>query len=344
MKKSLVWAGLLSTALAVACGPSRSQPDGGKDSGCVGVCGGGAGGGGGGGGGTGGGDTDGGTDGGRVVTIAQAKQATFCTDLIKLENVVVVAIDNSRRGDAGDYDVQFWVVDPNNPTNGIYVDKFYTDLPGPYDPQIGDVLDIEGYLGTQSRFEDRIGYRLTLKSQFGCQGQSSGKLVITRKGTMTPPSDNLVSAGFGNADGGWGRPNRELAGTRVHIPGPLVLTDPNPPAFKRISAVPGDNVHFGFEVTGGILVNNYKTFGTSPTDGGAPRCDWRRIANDGGTVTFPNGIRGVWDSYTHAPCLDGGTSGSCRRDAGVVPGTSNTYTYVLYPQNCAVDFAGADAG
>jgi hypothetical protein len=117
------------------------------------------------------------------------------------------------------------------------------------------------------------------------------------------------------------------------------LTNANPSALKRISASANDSVHFGFEVTGGVLVNNYKTYG-STQDGGTKRCDWRALANDGGTVRFPNGIRGVWDTFTHAPCADGGTSSSCFRDAGVVPGTDQTHTYVLYPQDCDQDLAG----
>lgn len=277
------------------------------------------------------------------MTIAQAKQAVFCTEHLRLRGVVVVAVDNAFRGSQGDYDTQFWVVDPNNPTQGIYVDKFFTDPPGPYNPQVGDVLDIDGYIGTESRFDDRVGYRFTLKSQFGCQAPNNqGKLEITKTGTATPPADNTAPSGFGNANGGQVQANRELAGTRVHIPGPIALVDPNPPPFKRVSAVSTDTVHFGFEISGGVLVNNYKTFGTT-MDGGTPRCDWRAMANDGGTVTFPNGIRGVWDSYTHAPCADGGTSGCSFRNAGSVPGTDASYTFVLYPQDCANDFAGAMA-
>lgn len=322
---------LLGVSLAaVGCGPARPKPDAGVDAG-----------------GNNGNDagnvggSDGGVDGGiREVTIDQAKNATFCTENLRLRGVVVVAVDDSYKGSQGDYDTQFWVVDPANPTDGIMVDKFFTDTPGTYNPQVGDVLDIDGYLGTESKYEDRIGYRFIIKSQFGCQAPANGMLKITKVTTATPPNDNTAPSGFGNAQGGTVKANPELAGTRVHVPGPLTLTDPNPPAFKRVSNKPGDTVHFGFEVTGGILVNNYKTFGTTE-DGGTERCDYRAFANDGGTVTFPNGIRGVWDSFTHAPCADGGTSLSCYKNAGHIPGTDAGYTFVLYPQDCANDFAGA---
>ncbi|MHB8872250.1 MAG: hypothetical protein ACYC8T_01055 [Myxococcaceae bacterium] len=267
--------------------------------------------------------------------------ATFCTDRVVVRGVVVAAIDDTFKGGQGDYISQFWVVDPANPGEGIWVDKYFTDLPGPYNPVVGDVLDIDGYFGMRSKFDDRVGYRFSLKSQFACAGNPTGKLSITKTGTTSAPVDNVVAAGFGNADGGWVKANPERAGTRVHIPGPLVITDPNPTAFKRIF---GSSLYYGFEVSNGILVNNSKTYGTSPTDGGRPRCDWRAFALDGGAVSFPNGISGVWESYTHAACYDGGTSSSCKKDAGVVPGTTANYTFVLYPQDCETDFAGADAG
>ena len=70
-------------------------------------------------------------------------------------------------------------------------------------------------------------------------------------------------------------------------------------------------------------------------------CVWRGSAYyDGGTIIFPNGITGIWDTYTHAPCNDGGTSTSCLHANGYVPGTANDYTYAIYPRDCA-DFNGA---
>ncbi len=318
----------LGTLWMVGCGTSR-DPLPGVDAGCVGVC-------------LDGGqnnNNNNGADGGiKEVTIAQAKAAKFCDDHLSVKGVVVTAIDDTHLGSGDDWLAQFWVQDPDEPTSGIYVDKFYTDEPGDYRPEIGDVLDIEGYLGQISRFNDRTAYRFALKSQFGCVGKS-GKLVLTKTGTATPPDDNVAPAHFPSADGG-----RELAGTRVHFPGPLVMDNPNPPPFDRISSLNNDTVYFGFQVDGGaqaILVNNYKTFGTSPTDGGPPRCDFRAVANDGGSVVFPDGIRGVWDSYAHAPCEDGGVSSSCRRNEANVPGTTAKYIWVLYPQDCANDFAGA---
>jgi len=108
------------------------------------------------------------------------------------------------------------------------------------------------------------------------------------------------------------------------------------------------SIAYGFEVSGsnlpaGLLIRNSQTFGVYP-DGG-PRCDYGQMVADGGkTVTFPNGIRGVWDTFTQAPCVNGGLScgsGAGVRDAGTVPGVGSPYVYVLEPMDCANDFAGA---
>ena len=367
---------MIAALLATACG-GRVQPDAGTGGGSVGggfvAQGGGATGMGGGnqgggsavgggnqGGGSaavGGGSQGGGAGGGSAavidVTIAQSKRQMFCTQRLRLTGVVVTAVDNASLGAQGDYTTTFWVADPANPTNGIYVSKFYTDTPGPYAPTIGDVLTIEGYLGTDSKFTDRTAYRFLIKSQFGCGTGFNGVLAITKTGTMAALADNTAPSGFGgNADGGSLKADTELAGTRVYIPGPLTISDTSPVELKRISLRPNDDTFFGFKITGaavgpgGVLVDNYKTFGTSPTDGGAARCDWRArlVSGDAGTVVFPNGIRGVWDSYAHAPCEDGGTNlFNCKPNfAAYVPGTTPdaNYTNVMYPLDCANDLAG----
>ncbi len=169
------------------------------------------------------------------------------------------------------------------------------------------------------------------------------------------PQDNEVPTGFGNANAGATKANAEYGGARVHIPGSLTITNANPPALKQHPEDADSGVYLGFEVTGGVLVSNYKTFGVT-LDGGSPRCDWRNVVNDGGTVSFPNGIRGVWDTYSYVGCSadgiaadggfitpDGGSSSTCYfsyRDAGVVPGTNQDYTYIVYPQDCATDLPG----
>ncbi len=348
---------VLGTLIA-ACGPARQTNDAGPhDSGfaCVGACN--PGDGGGGDGGSGGG---GGSDGGIATkTIAQVKQATF-KDHVRVDGVVVTVVDYNKAGGSAactgasppGWYAEFWVVDPADPSSGIWVDKYCTDLPTNFQPVPGDVLTIDGYFYTSSKFDDRSGYRYEIVSQYGMVASNAAPLVITKTGTQSPPLvDVEAPTGFGNSDGGRVLANREFSGARVHVPGPLVVTDPNPVALKRVSGLAGDTVHFGFEVTGGILVDDYRTYGVT-LDGGTPRCDYRAVALDGGSVAFPNGISGVWDSYTHAPCEDGGTNLSAcylHQVAGYVPGTLGAaadggnakYTFVLYPMDCAHDFEGA---
>jgi hypothetical protein len=284
---------------------------------------------------------------------------------VNLDHLVVIAVDDLYKGSAGDYITQFWVVDPCFPKEGIWVDKYYQDAPTKYAPAVGDELTVQGLFrhinpigsdvnsGTASKGQEntRDAYRAAIKSSFQIGDPNiTGSLVITKTGTATVPADVTVPAGFGDANGGAAQPNPEYGGARVHIPGPLTITNANPPALKQRPDDPANTVHLGFEVTGGVLVSNYKTFGTT-LDGGTPRCDWRNVVNDGGTVSFPNGIRGVWDTYTYVGCEDGGftnpndggTYSSCSysfRDAGAVPGTDNPYTFIVYPQDCATDLPG----
>lgn len=341
----------------VACGPSRSEEDAGFDAGFT------PGPGGNDGGTTGDGGTgdagtnpDGGTGDGGIqpgdggvfeVEISDLRgPAVPFGSKVRLTDVVVTAVSFNLAGDAGmtgnepPWRQEFWVTDPANPQQGIWVRKFYTDPPETGRLVEGDQVTIEGYFGTEGRFNDRSGYRRVVKSQndFLPSAERPGlPMVITRTGTVSPPAPNQVTVGnFGNAEDGTARPNPEYAGGYVHIEGPLEITNPSPAAFKRVSENPNDSVYFGFEVTGGVLVNNYKTF---QADGG---CAWRDVALDAGTqgqkVVF-QAVRGVWDSFTHAPCADGGTASNCFRNDGTVPGTTNQWTNVLYPQSCD-DYVG----
>jgi hypothetical protein len=263
-------------------------------------------------------------------TVADARKAKYCVDKIELTQVVVTAVDSANPTGTR----TFWIADKADSKKGLYVFIGGSDMVS-YVPAVGDVLNIKGYLGTVQDYFERIGRRQQLRS--GCSTTSAIKIQVEKTGTQSPLPDNPAPAGFGTTtDGGTYGANRELESTRVSIPGPLTLSDDSPLVFRRITPSGNSSTAYGFEVKGsavpdGILVNNYKTFGQSPTDGGTPRCDFRAIARDGGMVTFPNGISGVWDTYTNAPCNDDKCD---RNDAGFVPGTDLRTTNVLYPLDC----------
>jgi hypothetical protein len=279
-----------------------------------------------------------------VMTVAEARRARHGT-WIKLEGVVVNAVDEVCVGDAGQgLRSRFWIVEPSHPTDGLWISKREDDLPTDFLPEVGQRLDISGWLQSDAD-EPFVAWRPHLASL-------ERPLELSLSGSVTPPADNTAPAGFGDAAGGLARPNPEFSGTRMYVPGPLVLTNPTPRAFQRQSADPRDSVYYGFEVTGGLLVRSVST-SESPPDGGAAGCDWQALVRDGGgTVTFPEGIRGVWDTWSFTPCEDGGTALlDCARLEGRVPGSeqadggSNPYTFVLHPQDCEVDLRGEwDAG
>lgn len=337
LRKILV-AAVLTTAMGLGCA-NRDDPDDPPDNGCTGVC-----------------NQDGGTnnpDGGRQCPapdsqgrgpIGQLRAGGEQGQRVQLSGLVVTEVDSFDEGNQGDYIAYLWVVDPCYPKEGIYVDKFYSDPVTNYLPAVGDVVTIDGLFRRYSPTardanQSRHAYRPVLKSDFRLEPPGpTGSLNITKTGTMVVPEDRTVPPGFGNANGGSTQANPEYGGARVHIPGPISLTDPNPLALKSRPDSPDSGSYLGFEVTGGVLVNNYKTFGET-RDGGTTRCDWRARVTDGGTVTFPNGIRGVWDTFSNVQCADGGCN------AGYVPGTDQQYTYVLYPQDCETDLPGVfDAG
>jgi hypothetical protein len=270
--------------------------------------------------------------------------------------VVVTAISFARAstsslcpglGTAG-VNASFWVADPANPQSGVWVDKFRCDNPPDYLPQVGDVLSISGVIGLESSFRQQDGYRTTVQSEFDyipnkpigyfctlTSVPSCEPLVITRTSGTTPLPVVNVPSSFGS--GGAIQAAAAHVGARVKIAGPLTVTDVYPAALRRLSALPGDTRYFGYQLSNGVLVNNFRTFDGAVLEGGVvSRCDVRNVVLDGGTVTFPNGLIGVWDTYTHATCVDGGINlTNCLNNQGVVPGTAANYTHVLYPTDCA---------
>ncbi|MGA9525773.1 MAG: hypothetical protein WBV82_30220 [Myxococcaceae bacterium] len=340
---------LAAAASLIACGGGREQSDAGTNTpdagtGCVGICNdGGSNNPDGGGNNNPGGD--GGYDGGLLaVTLEDLRgpNVPFGAN-VEVKDVVVHTVSYSKQGDKGDYRADFWVSDPSKPNFGIWVSKFYTDQPGPYLPKSGDKITINGYFGTISKFENPTGYRRQIANKPA--GATRLPLTISDPTPVSVPEPISVSAdSFGNADGGTARPNMDHAGARIFIEGPVEITNPTPKAFQRESANPEDSTYYGFEISGGILVNNSKTY---KADGG---CPWQTIALDAGTqgqkVVFQGGLSGVWDTYTFAGCSDGGTDvfgcGEAKAsNEGKIPGTDNNYTMVLYPQGCE-DFVGGE--
>jgi hypothetical protein len=289
---------------------------------------------------TGGGSAGGGTgsmfgwDGGTSVNAV--KNGAFCADHVLLENAVVVGVDSfniSNQSGSANFLNRFWVQDVASPEDGLYVEFFYdeSDIDPDAGVKVGDVVSVSGYMQSVSKFTDRTGYRKKLANSFACHLDGGLSMEMHITGTATPVA-NYVDAGFGNAREGTVQAGFWLAGNLVHIPGPVDLIEANPPPFQRISALPNDSLYFGYELDGGVLVNNWYTFDASYRDGG---CDWRKVALDGGHVTFPDGITGIWDTFTHATCVDGGVDSKCFANAGQIPGTTKTYTYTLYPLDCS---------
>lgn len=268
----------------------------------------------------------------------------------RFEGLVVTGVDFvSNRSDAG-YSVQFWVVHPCFPKEGLYIERFGGNGSAnpnlDYIPVAGDIVTVDGLFRhyQPNGFDaptSRVSYRAVLKDAFKLTG-ITGNIEITKTGHMDPLPDTEVDAGtFGNSVQGSIKANPELEGGRVYIPGPITITDSKPLALKAFPNNARNSLYYGFEVSGGILVLNQETF---------RNCDYRAIAADGGTVTFHNGIRGVWDTYTLVQSFDGGTR-TIFAD-GIVPGVLEDggigavadYTYVLHPLNCDVDLTVGDAG
>lgn len=370
MSRSMMMGAAL--VFAVGCRPTMKP-----DAGCVGIAcpmgggvgaGGGVATGGGTGGGSGGGATTGGgtggstgggsgRDGGVPTTIQAAKGSTF-PQRVALQGVVVTAVSFARRSSAAacpgaaspGVTADFWVADPNSPEYGVWVQKYRCDGEVDYFPVVGDVLNVSGVIGFESSFEQRTGYRTMVKSEFDfIPNRPSGYVcaptstppcepfVVTKTGTMAPLPvvDQPITFGANGA----ARAEQALKGVRIKIAGPLTISNITPEALHRMSALGADDPrYFGFELSNGVLVNDFRTFdGALLEDGGSSHCDQRWVVADGGTVTYPNGIVGVWDTYTFAPCVDGGTDiFRCFAQRGTVPPSADAgYTNVLYPTDCA---------
>lgn len=261
---------------------------------------------------------------------------------VSFEPLVITDVESAVAQPDGGVAARVWVALPCTPGEGLFVDRSALDGPGGDVPRPGDVVRVTGAFGHYDAFAtggpEHAAYRPVVRA-----APDAGP-VLTRVGVMQRPADVKVGAGFGNADGGNRMANPELGGARVHVPGPVWITQASPAALARAGG--GSD---GFEVTGGVLVHTGRT--ARAADGG-PGCDWRAVVLDGGSVVFPDGVRGTWETYTQVPCTlqvsaDGGSVCLGTQNEARVPGTSpaQPYTYVLYPSGCGTDLAGvADAG
>ncbi|MBN9683937.1 MULTISPECIES: hypothetical protein [unclassified Corallococcus] len=276
-------------------------------------------------------------DAGTANQIAATRKLSFGTKAT-LRNVVVTDVDYEKLGNDGkQWRSFFWVTDPAAPTEGLYITKFYDDVPDTYRPQPGNTIDVEGFFGTEPNYQPFSGRRHHLANDY----RNNQKLNITVKsdaGIDARPAANEVTAEQLQASLAAAQATAPYVGTRVHLAGPLTLTNPQPSQLQRLDKEDAGTLFYGFEVTGGILVYHDKTRSRTFSDGGTfEGCDFQKAALDGGAVTFPNGISGVWDTYTFAGCTNGSSDitgcGDNDRDSGV-PGTDQRYTYTLIPQGC----------
>jgi hypothetical protein len=316
------------------------------------------------------------TDGGVYFTIGQVRSvlAGVCPapvrNAVVISNAVVTSVLTGSKSSTGTKEY-FWVEDPAAPQFGLWVEKFTTDYAtdstGPmdflYKPTPGDNLTINGFV-VQRPAASFSSYnaedRATMGDEFLVTGTNPASPLWMEVASGTPLTDNPVPAGFGNSLGGTAQANPEFSGARVHIPGPLTVTDGSPIAMASFSS---DSTAFpplpsgwnGFEVgsqTGTayqhILVSDYKTYAKYLADGGPDptHCGFGEWVRDGGTAIFPNGISGVWDTYAQQPCQSGVPDGGsfCPNTVGVVPGANcalqTGFVYVLWPQNCTTDLVG----
>ena len=175
---------LAAAAMASMAGCGGRDDDDNKDAGpgCTGVCSTDAGP-------TDAGLTDAGTDAGPGMTVAAIRKVPF-GNAVTLRDVVVHTVDYEKLSDQNQisWRSRFWVVDPLKPTEGISVEKFYDDTPDNYRPQPGDVIDIEGFFGSEANFEPFRGRRQRISNDFR-NGKIMKIIVKSTGGTRIAPNE-----------------------------------------------------------------------------------------------------------------------------------------------------------
>lgn len=283
---------------------------------------------------------------------------------VAVRDLMVHTVRLKRDGGGGAFEAEFWASHRDGGA-GIYVDKYYNDPPNTYEPKVGDHVDVTGFLyewgdnRNPSRGDvHRDGYRRVMTSEFIATGTGSTRLAITLHSRGNTVEPTVVADAFTmGADGGSYAARPELQGAYVHIPGPLTLTDGMPGYMLRYNYKPDSGVYLdvargqsnynGYEVTGRVAVNDYFVYSTSnqiaePKE--TAGCNYRMAAVDGGTVTFTDGIKGVWDTYTQEVFVPNASNGGCASFAdclldGFIPGEDGgfqtRFINVVWPRHCA---------
>lgn len=353
--------GLFAAAtLITACGPDRiTEEDGGQDAGCTGAC-----------------NEDAGQDGGGTdalcanvsndggtVTLDELRALPACGQIVYVPNVVVHTVTFER--DSGtDFQAEFYVGPSDGGSGpGVFVDKFYSDAPTNYLPKSGHKVNLRGFLYENYRRDvgiqhtsNMIGYRREVGAQFGADG-GAGKLQITFLNANNPVDVITVDESF-SAQGGTVAARPEYLGRRVHFPGPVYVQDATPLYMREWNLRPsadggqelyvkeGRNYWQGYELTGGVVVHD-RPF---RFDCG----DYRQMAADAGDgkLFFPDGVSGVWETYTMSLYVDECPGSTDYKDCmrpGFIPaedgGVLTTHINVIVPFDCNdVDGGVVDAG
>jgi len=253
---------------------------------------------------------------------------------------------------------------------GVMVHKYFNDNPRDYSPQKGDLLKVTGFhyenyvtRNGQQHTTHRFGYRREVGGQFYADG-GSGKLQIVYLDDKRPVHTLLIeNPEEFSADGGTAAPHDELRGARVHFPGPVSITDPTPTFMIRYNndlTQPEGQQYFvdtsreyyeGYVLSNGVVVADAfirGKFDDLDSDGVKDpdeqfSCNFRLKAAEasvGSQVVFPEGVSGVWDSYTMVPfytCAGGAQFYTCT-EPGYIPSEDGGYLSdrinVLWPTHC----------
>lgn len=299
-------------------------------------------------------------DAGMVLTLTELRALEPAGQRVIINDVIVHSVFRNRGPPTsgcptGTTRAEFWVLDPNNPDGGAYLEKFCAgSVPtNSYTPDAGDIITIDGYYRPEDEDEHYHGYRPKIADKFAGSGAPRLRITYKGKGTLPAPIEVGDAGEFGNAEMGTAKPNEDRRGQFVHINGPLEIIDAYPqPLFNMAGPCDGGNCLYdrhgnkvtdtpdgtnyriswagGFMVTGGILVADTRTRGQSCGDLTAE-------AGDGGMkIVFENGISGAWDTYTQEIFCS--PFPACIHPA-YVPGANDAgYTMVLYPTDCVRDF------